>query len=106
VADNRLDIFVNGSLTSPAFTFSVPGGSLHHALINADHPGGHEEPMPSGKPGMTGGPGGDAPGSSLLLAGAGRPLPAPPAARGSLIEVTVPVYNEEKVLAASVRRLH
>ncbi len=62
--------------------------------------------MPSGKPGMTGGPGGDAPGSSLLLAGAGRPLPAPPAARGSLIEVTVPVYNEEKVLAASVRRLH
>jgi len=27
-------------------------------------------------------------------------------ARGSLVEVTLPVYNEEKVLAESVRRLH
>ena len=62
--------------------------------------------MPSGKPGMTGGPGGEAPASSLLLASASQPPTAPPAARGSLVEVTVPVYNEEKVLAASVRRLH
>lgn len=32
--------------------------------------------------------------------------PAAPAPRGYLVEVTVPVYNEEKVLAESVRRLH
>jgi glycosyltransferase involved in cell wall biosynthesis len=32
--------------------------------------------------------------------------PAPPAPREYLVDVTVPVYNEEKVLAESVRRLH
>jgi len=44
---------------------------------------------------------GDAPASALLLTIDGRP-----AARESLVEVTIPVYNEEKVLAESVRRLH
>ena len=52
---------------------------------------------------MTGGPGGDAAGSSLLLADDSQP---PAGARERLVEVTVPVYNEEKVLAQSVRRLH
>jgi glycosyltransferase involved in cell wall biosynthesis len=32
--------------------------------------------------------------------------PSGPASREYLVEVTVPVYNEEKVLAESVRRLH
>ena len=49
--------------------------------------------------------GGDGPANSLLLTGDGH-QPAVPAARGCLVEVTVPVYNEEKVLADSVRRLH
>jgi cellulose synthase/poly-beta-1,6-N-acetylglucosamine synthase-like glycosyltransferase len=49
--------------------------------------------------------GGDGPGGSLLLTRDGQ-QPAAPAPRGYLVEVTVPVYNEEKVLAESVRRLH
>jgi len=52
---------------------------------------------------MTGDPGGEAAASSLLVTGEDRPAGA---ARGYLVEVTVPVYNEEKVLAESVRKLH
>lgn len=48
---------------------------------------------------MDGDPGGDGLASSLLLTRDGQQASA-------LIEVTVPVYNEEKVLADSVRRLH
>jgi glycosyltransferase involved in cell wall biosynthesis len=54
---------------------------------------------------MTGDPGGDGQPSSLLLTRDGQPTAAS-APRGYLVEVTVPVYNEEKVLADSVRRLH
>ena len=49
--------------------------------------------------------GGDDPGGSLLLTRDGQ-QPAVPEPRGYLVEVTVPVYNEEKVLAESVGRLH
>jgi hypothetical protein len=52
---------------------------------------------------MTGDPAGEAPASSLLLAGDGQQAPA---ARDCLVEVTVPVYNEEKILARNIRRLH
>jgi glycosyltransferase involved in cell wall biosynthesis len=48
---------------------------------------------------------GDGPASSLLLTRDDR-QPAAPAPHGCLVEVTVPVYNEAKVLAESVRRLH
>jgi glycosyltransferase involved in cell wall biosynthesis len=44
------------------------------------------------------------PAASVLLADLGQP-PAG-SARECLVEVTVPVYNEEKVLAESVRKLH
>ncbi|MQY08821.1 bifunctional glycosyltransferase family 2/GtrA family protein [Actinomadura macrotermitis] len=37
---------------------------------------------------------------------AGAPLPPPGGGGGRLVEVVVPVHNEERVLAASVRRLH
>src|SRR6202167_3107208 len=52
---------------------------------------------------MTGDPGGEAAASSLLLTDEDRPAGA---AREYLVEVTVPVYNEEKILAENVRRLH
>jgi glycosyltransferase involved in cell wall biosynthesis len=52
---------------------------------------------------MTGDPAAEAPASSLLLAGDGQQAPA---ARDCLVEVTVPVYNEEKILARNIRRLH
>ena len=52
---------------------------------------------------MTGGPGGEAASNSLLLACDSQP---PAASRERLVEITVPVYNEEKVLERSVRRLH
>ena len=51
------------------------------------------------------GGGDDGQASSLLLAGGGQ-QPAAPTPDRYLIEVTVPVYNEEKVLAESVCRLH
>ena len=54
---------------------------------------------------MTGSQGDDVPAGSLLLTGDGR-QPAWPAPRGCLIEVTVPVYNEEKLLEESIRQLH
>lgn len=40
-----------------------------------------------------------------LLSGDGQPGPRPPA-HDSLVEVTIPAYNEDKILAQSVRRLH
>ncbi|MBO2457031.1 bifunctional glycosyltransferase family 2/GtrA family protein [Actinomadura violacea] len=48
---------------------------------------------------------------SHLVTERGTPAGPPPPAhdhggRGGLVEVVVPVYNEERVLAASVRRLH
>lgn len=46
------------------------------------------------------------PASSVLLSNEGQPSAPPAAARGYLVEVTIPVYNEETVLAESVRRLH
>jgi glycosyltransferase involved in cell wall biosynthesis len=49
--------------------------------------------------------GSDAQGGSLLLTSDGQ-QPEAPAPRSYLVEVTIPVYNEEKVLAESVRRLH
>src|SRR5580693_7249569 len=49
--------------------------------------------------------GGDDPGDARLLTREGQQA-ATPARRGYLVEVTVPVYNEEKVLAESVRKLH
>lgn len=52
---------------------------------------------------MTGDPDGEAAASSLLLTDVDRPAGA---AREYLVEVTVPVYNEEKILAENVRRLH
>jgi glycosyltransferase involved in cell wall biosynthesis len=52
---------------------------------------------------MTDDPGGEATATSLLLTGDGQP---PAGSREHLVEVTVPVYNEEKVLEQSVRALH
>jgi glycosyltransferase involved in cell wall biosynthesis len=52
---------------------------------------------------MTGDPGGEAAASSLLLTDEDRPAGT---AREYLIEVTVPVYNEAKILAKNIRRLH
>lgn len=52
---------------------------------------------------MTDDPGGEAAASSLLLTDDGQPQAG---ARERLVEVTVPVYNEEKVLEQSVRLLH
>jgi glycosyltransferase involved in cell wall biosynthesis len=52
---------------------------------------------------MTDDPGGEAVASSLLLTNDGQPQAG---ARERLVEVTVPVYNEEKVLEQSVRLLH
>jgi glycosyltransferase involved in cell wall biosynthesis len=52
---------------------------------------------------MTDDPGGEAAVSSLLLTNDGQPHAG---ARERLVEVTVPVYNEEKVLEQSVRLLH
>jgi len=46
---------------------------------------------------------GDGPASSLLLTRDGQQAAEP---RGCLVEVTVPVYNEAKILAESVRQLH
>ncbi len=46
------------------------------------------------------------PASSVLLSHEGQPSAPPAAARECLVEVTIPVYNEETVLAESVRRLH
>jgi hypothetical protein len=48
---------------------------------------------------------GDGQGCSVLLTRTDQ-QPARPAPREYLVEVTVPVYNEEKVLAESVRQLH
>jgi glycosyltransferase involved in cell wall biosynthesis len=47
---------------------------------------------------------GEDPAASVLLADLGQQGAG--AARDCLVEVTVPVYNEEKVLAESVRKLH
>ncbi len=55
------------------------------------------------KPGMTDDSGGEAAASSLLLTNDSQ-LPA--GTRERLVEVTVPVYNEEKVLEQSIRLLH
>ena len=55
------------------------------------------------KPGMTDDSGGEAAASSLLLTNDSQP---PTGTRERLVEVTVPVYNEEKVLEQSVRLLH
>ncbi len=52
---------------------------------------------------MTYDAGGQAPASSLLLS---KDAPRAGATDERLIEVAVPVYNEEKILARSVRRLH
>ena len=52
---------------------------------------------------MTDDPGGEAAASSLLLTNDDQP---PAGARERLVEVTVPVYNEEEVLEQSVRLLH
>ena len=52
---------------------------------------------------MTGDKGGDAALDSLLLTHDSQP---PASSRERLIEVVVPVYNEEKVLERSIRRLH
>jgi glycosyltransferase involved in cell wall biosynthesis len=52
---------------------------------------------------MTGDEGGDAASDSLLLTHHSQP---PASSRERLIEVVVPVYNEEKVLERSIRRLH
>ena len=59
----------------------------------------------SRKAAIDGDPGGDGPGAARLLTREGQQA-ATPAPHGYLIEVTVPVYNEQKVLAESVRRLH
>jgi glycosyltransferase involved in cell wall biosynthesis len=47
--------------------------------------------------------GGQAPASSLLLT---KEAPHASASRERLVEVAVPVYNEEKILARSIRQLH
>ncbi len=52
---------------------------------------------------MTHNAGGQAPASSLLLSKDGPP---PGASDERLVEIAVPVYNEEKILACSVRKLH
>jgi len=52
---------------------------------------------------MTYDAGGQTPASSLLLTKDGPRACAP---RERLVEVAVPVYNEEKILARSVRQLH
>ena len=52
---------------------------------------------------MTRNAGGQARANSLLLTKEG---PRAGASRDRLVEVAVPVYNEEKVLARSVRQLH
>ena len=52
---------------------------------------------------MTYNAGGQAPASSLVLTEDG---PRAGASRERLVEVAVPVYNEEKILARSVRELH
>jgi glycosyltransferase involved in cell wall biosynthesis len=52
---------------------------------------------------MTADPSGDAAATSLLLTDDSQPSAG---ARERLVEVTVPVYNEEKVLEQSVRALH
>jgi len=52
---------------------------------------------------MTGDPAGEAPASSLLLADGSQQRPI---SRECLVEVTVPVYNEQKILAHNIRRLH
>jgi glycosyltransferase involved in cell wall biosynthesis len=52
---------------------------------------------------MTYNAGGQAPASSLLLTKEG---PRAGASRERLVEIAVPVYNEEKILARSVRQLH
>jgi hypothetical protein len=52
---------------------------------------------------MTGDTAGEAPASSLLLVGHGQPEPI---SRDCLVEITVPVYNEQKILAPNIRRLH
>jgi glycosyltransferase involved in cell wall biosynthesis len=52
---------------------------------------------------MTYNAGGQTPASSLLLTKEG---PRAGASRERLIEIAVPVYNEEKILARSVRQLH
>ena len=52
---------------------------------------------------MTYNAGGQAPASSLLLT---KEEPHVSASRERLVEVVVPVYNEEKVLARSIRQLH
>jgi glycosyltransferase involved in cell wall biosynthesis len=52
---------------------------------------------------MTCDAGGQAPASSLLLT---KETPHVSASRERLVEVAVPVYNEEKILARSVRQLH
>src|SRR5580658_4608245 len=56
-----------------------------------------------GEPGVTYHAGDGAPASSLLLTKEG---PRAGASRERLVEVVVPVYNEEKILARNVRRLH
>jgi glycosyltransferase involved in cell wall biosynthesis len=48
---------------------------------------------------------GDRPASPVLTSD-GQPAPYPAAAGARLVEVTIPVYNEERVLAESTRRLH
>ena len=52
---------------------------------------------------MTYNAGGQAPASSLLLTKNGLRAGA---SRERLVEIAVPVYNEEKILAHSVRQLH
>jgi glycosyltransferase involved in cell wall biosynthesis len=52
---------------------------------------------------MSGNAGGQAAASSLLLTKDGSRAGAP---RERLVEIAVPVYNEEKILARSVRQLH
>ena len=85
--------------------FSFLGDSLQHALISSGNPGEHEHSRDPGQPGMTYDPGGQAAASSLLTKDGPRSA-APAASPERLVEVAVPVYNEEKILARNVRRLH
>jgi glycosyltransferase involved in cell wall biosynthesis len=57
----------------------------------------------AGAPRMTGDTAGEAPASLLLLAGHGQQQPI---SRDCIVEITVPVYNEQKILAPNIRRLH
>lgn len=41
-----------------------------------------------------------------IMTGYGPPPDVRPAARDPLVEVTIPVYNEERILAENIRRLH